>query len=105
MDDLQRDLKEQGLQVIAINLDEVAEDAEAFLAKYPTELTVAADADKQCAKNFDVKAMPSSYLVDHNGIIRHIHLGFRPGEAQALVAKTKHLLAEGSEAQEQGPLR
>jgi len=38
--------------------------------------------------------MPSSYLVDANGIIRHVHLGFRPEEAKNLQAIVEQLLAE-----------
>ena len=94
MNDLNRDLKESGLQVIGVNLDQAPEDAKAFLAKYPADFTVAADADEKCARGFDVKAMPSSYLVDRNGVIRHVHLGFRAGEAKELRVLAEQLLSE-----------
>jgi len=94
MNELEQDLKEQGLQVVAINLDESSEDAKAFLAKSPTQFLVAADSNEQCARSFDVKAMPSSYLIDRNGVIRHVQLGFRPGEAKELRTLAEQLLAE-----------
>ena len=94
LNEMNRDLKDKGLQVIGINLDEVPEDAKAFLAKHPASFTVMADANQQCAKDFDVKAMPSSYLVDRNGVIRYVHLGFRPGEAKEFRALAEQLLAE-----------
>ena len=94
MNDMERDLRDQGLQVIAINLDEVPEDADAFLAKNPAKFIVADDANEQCARSFDVKAMPSSYLIDRNGVIRHVHLGFRQGEGKELRDLAEHLLAE-----------
>ncbi|MGZ8163124.1 MAG: TlpA family protein disulfide reductase [Methylobacter sp.] len=94
MNDLHRDLKDSGLQVIGVNLDQAPEDAKTFLAKYPANFTVAADANEKCARDFDVKAMPSSYLVDRNGIIRKVHFGFRPGEAKELRALAEQLLAE-----------
>ena len=47
--------------------------------------------------NFDVKAMPASYLIDRNGVIRHVHLGFRPGEAKELKILAEQLLAEQAE--------
>ncbi len=90
---LDHDFKNQGLQVIGVNLDEVPEDAKAFLAKHPANFTVVADANQQCAKDFDVKAMPSAYLVDRNGIIRYVHLGFRPDEAKEFRALAEQLLA------------
>lgn len=97
LNELEQDLKDQGLQVIAINLDESSEDAKAFLAKTPAQFIVAADSHEQCARNFDVQAMPSSYLIDRNGIIRHIQLGFRSGEAKELRTLAEQLLAESPE--------
>ena len=94
LNDLDRDLKDSGLQVIGVNLDQAPEDAKAFLAQYPANFTVVADANGKCARDFDVKAMPSSYLVDRNGVIRHVHLGFRPGEAKELRDLAEQLLAE-----------
>ena len=94
MNALEHDLKDKGLQVIGVNLDQAPEDAKTFLAKYPANFTVAADANEKCAKDFDVKAMPSTYLIDRNGIIRHIHLGFRAGEAEELRVLAEQLLAE-----------
>ena len=94
LNELDRDLKDSGLQVIGVNLDQAPEDAKAFLAKYPANFTVVSDANEKCARNFDVKAMPSSYLVDRNGIIRHVHLGFRSGEVKELRVLAEQLLAE-----------
>jgi peroxiredoxin len=75
-------------------LDENLADAQEFLGKYPAQFTVAADAQQECAKTFDVKAMPSSYLVDRKGQVRHVHLGFKPGEAEELKQLVAKLLAE-----------
>ncbi|MFZ4701234.1 MAG: TlpA family protein disulfide reductase [Candidatus Methylumidiphilus sp.] len=94
LNELDHELKDGGLQVIGINLDEVPEDAKAFLARHPVNFAVVADANQQCAKDFGVKAMPSSYLIDRNGVIRQVHLGFRPEEAKEFRALAEQLLAE-----------
>ena len=85
-------LKDKGLQIIGVNLDENLEDAKGFLAKYPAEFTVMADISKDCAKSFDVKAMPSSYIIDKAGQIQHVHLGFKAGEADELKMMVEKLL-------------
>jgi peroxiredoxin len=97
MNELDRDLKDSGLQVIGVNMDQTPEDAKAFLTKYPANFTVLFDASEKCAKGFDVKAMPSSYLIDRNGVIRHVHMGFRPDEAKELRILAEQLLAEKPE--------
>ena len=94
MNELHQQLKDQGLQIVGVNLDENRDDAKAFLSKYPASFTVMADVSKQCAKDFGVQAMPSSYIIDRKGVVHHVHLGFRPGEAKELRDLVEKLLAE-----------
>jgi thiol-disulfide isomerase/thioredoxin len=94
LNEMHEQLKGQGLQIVGVNLDENADDAKTFLAKYPASFTVVADVSKQCAKDFEVKAMPSSYLIDRKGVVHHVHLGFKPGEAKELKLLVEKLLSE-----------
>lgn len=96
MNDLDHEFKTKGLHVLAVNLDENPADAQAFLVQHPTKFNVATDAEQQCAKAFSLKAMPSSYLIDRNGVIRHEHMGFRAGEAEQVKTLIKQLLAENA---------
>jgi thiol-disulfide isomerase/thioredoxin len=94
LNELNAEFHERGLEIVGINLDENPEEARNFLAEYPAHFSVATNVNNKCAKDFGVKAMPSSYIVDRHGIIRHLHLGFRPGEAQDLRKLVEQLLAE-----------
>ncbi len=91
---LHEQYKAQGLKIVGVNMDENTDDALGFLAKIPAKFVIATDRQAQCAQQFDVKAMPSSYLVDRKGMIRHIHLGFRPDEAGQIKDLVEKLLAE-----------
>lgn len=92
LNQLQQDYGEKGLQVLGVNLDEKVGDAEKFLSEHRAEFSIVADQTKQCAKDFDVIAMPSSYLIDRSGVVRYIHRGFRPGETEALRLIVEQLL-------------
>lgn len=94
MNELHQQLKAEGLQVVAVNLDENVDDAKAFLKNIPADFTVLADVSKQCAKDFDVKAMPSTYIIDKQGVVKHIHLGFKPGEAEEIKTIVEKLVTE-----------
>jgi thiol-disulfide isomerase/thioredoxin len=96
LNDLSNQLSNQGLQVVGINMDENPKDAKDFLAQYPANFTIASDNVGHCAESFGVKAMPSSYLIDRHGVVRHIHLGFRDGEAEQLQTLIQQLLAESA---------
>lgn len=96
MNQLQARYSAQGLKIIALNLDQKRSDADDFLQRMPAHFEVLFDADGQCAQSFDVQAMPSSYIIDHNGVIRHVHLGFRSGEADEIEQAIQELLAVDS---------
>jgi thiol-disulfide isomerase/thioredoxin len=92
MNKLHSELHGKGLEIIGVNLDEELAEAQAFLAKTPAKFTVLADAGGQCPQDFGVKAMPSSYLIDRQGVVRHVHLGFKPTEAEQLRKQVEALL-------------
>jgi thiol-disulfide isomerase/thioredoxin len=94
LNQLTHEFGEKGLHIVGVNLDEKVDDAVAFLGHHPSQFTIANHGGEQCAKNFDVQAMPTSYLVDKHGVIRHIHQGFREGEMEELKVQIAQLLAE-----------
>jgi thiol-disulfide isomerase/thioredoxin len=94
MNKMQGDLQAKGLEIVGVNLDEEPTEAKAFLEKTPAKFAVMADASGQCPQEFGVKAMPSSYLIDRKGVIRHVHLGFKPSEASQLREQVNSLLDE-----------
>ena len=94
MNRLQSDLKGKGLEVVAINLDENLDDARQFLTRVPARFTVVRDSQQTCAQDFGVKAMPSSYLIGRDGVVKAVHLGFKPGEAAEFRREVEALLAQ-----------
>ena len=94
MNHFKQSLQDRGLQIVAVNLDENRDDATEFLGQYPAEFSVASDAGQQCAQAVAVAGMPSSYLVDRQGVVRYKHQGFRSEDAGLLQATVEKLLAE-----------
>ena len=84
----------RGLNIVAINVDVKMTDAERFLATMPAKFTVAFDAKGVTPKQFDVKAMPTSYLIDENGKVLHVHAGFRDADRAVLEAAIDNALAQ-----------
>lgn len=84
MNVLHRDYGARGLKVLAVNMDENSQDARDFLRDHPVEFQIAADSEAQCAEAFQVKAMPSSYVIDRDGTIVLRHSGFHTGDEARL---------------------
>ena len=96
LDDLYRRNKARGLAVVGVNKDAKPADAQRFLAKVPVTFALVQDGGDAAARGFDVKAMPSGYLVDRKGIVRHVHRGFTAETAAALEREIESLLKEPS---------
>ena len=65
-----------GLEVLAVNVDEERRDAEAFLKERPHEMPVFFDPGGRAPAAFRVDGMPTSYLLDRQGRIRFQHVGY-----------------------------
>ena len=85
----------QGFKVIAINVDSDRELARHFLKENTADFTIGYDAEGQLASAFKVQGMPSSFLIDRNGVIRHAHVGFREKEIALMEEQIQSLIREG----------
>ena len=96
LDSLYRKYQAQGLRVVGVNKDVAKADAERFLQRVPVSFPLVADPNDAVARAFDVQAMPSGYLVDRKGVVRHVHRGFTAGTAATLNSEIESLLKDGS---------
>ena len=78
LDSLHQEFRDAGLEVVAINVDEDAKDAYAFLAGKSPAMTILFDPRGRSPEAFKVEGMPSSFLIDRDGNIRFRHQGFTP---------------------------
>ncbi|MEO8361161.1 MAG: TlpA disulfide reductase family protein [Vicinamibacteria bacterium] len=96
LDALQEEFQGEGLQVLAINVDENAKDAHAFLAGRTPSLTVLFDSKGKSPLDFKVEGMPSSFLIDREGNLRFQHMGFNAKSKAEFRQQISLLLKEGS---------
>lgn len=94
MNKMHKKYAEQGLVVIAINLDEDAHNAEKFLAAVPAPFPIVYDPEGSIAQQYELVGMPSSYIIDKAGEIRVSHQGFFTAKASNYENEIKQLLAE-----------
>ena len=77
MNDMHDKYGEKDLVVVAVNLDNDPHSAQEFLTEFPPRFKIHYDSNKSLAREFDVVAMPSSYLLDREGNIVNKHFGFK----------------------------
>ncbi len=93
MNELQTKYKAQGLEVVAVNLDAKRDDADKFLAQMPAQFSIAFDTKGDSAKRFEVKGMPSSYLIGRDGKVLAAHSGFKDEDRKDLESRIANALA------------
>lgn len=94
MNSLTRQYSGRDFAVVTINVDRSRAQADAFLRKMGGNLPVIYDTSGALAKQYKVKDMPTSLLIDRTGRIRFTHTGFHPKELAAYKAHIDQLINE-----------
>lgn len=92
MNDMYSRYDSKDFTIIAINLDSSRKDAAKFLEKVPASFNIAYDPEGTVADKYDLKAMPTSYLIDKNGQLVFTHKGYREGDTNKIENKIRKLL-------------
>jgi len=81
--------------LVAVNQGEGKKVITQFLKnKKLTDLSVAMDKNQKIGKDYKVKGIPKTVVIDQEGVIRHVHVGFSSGMGERLKSEIKALLAE-----------
>lgn len=91
--DLYKEYRDQGLEIVAINVDNPIEDGLDFLLDTPLDFLIPADPDGETAELFGVIGMPSSYLISPDGEVKLVHMGFRNGDIELIESEIQKALA------------
>ena len=95
MEKLYQNYKDEGFQIVAVSVDQKANQMQRFLDKQKPSFATPHDAGQQLVKAAEISVMPSSFLVDRKGVIRFVHEGWHGKEsAENLTHQIQALLAE-----------
>jgi thiol-disulfide isomerase/thioredoxin len=85
LDDIARRVKGQGIEILAVSVDQQRANVDKFLRGHGRwALTVAHDPDGLIAERLQPDKMPTSYIVDRSGIVRYVNAGFVPEDAPTI---------------------
>jgi peroxiredoxin len=96
LQDLYASHSPKGFRVIGISEDEPEDKGKiaSFAADRGAKFTIAWDEDKSIARSYKPETMPSSFLIDKNGVVRFAHVGYRHGEETILEKEIQELLGK-----------
>lgn len=81
--------------IISVNLDSDPNRAIDFLSSYPVSFPVVSDPSAVSASRYGVTSLPTSVFIDREGMVVHVHQGFRSSDIISIEEQLATLIAAG----------
>lgn len=94
LDRLHQRYVDTGFSVLGINVEGEEAPARALIDKIPVTFPVLIDEGQLVSELYRLEAMPSTVVLDRDGIVRYIHRGYKPGDEAKYVEVVRELIRE-----------
>lgn len=94
LDELYSRYERVGFNLLGVNIDDDSRRAMQMIEELGVNFPVLFDARKEVSKLYEVEAMPVTVLVDREGNVRYVHLGYKPGYEDKYLDQVRSLLRE-----------
>ena len=94
LDRLHHRYVDTGFAVLGINVEGEVKPAQEIVDKTKVTFPVLIDEDQKVSEMYNLEAMPSTVVVDRDGVVRYIHRGYKPGDEAKYVEIVKALIRE-----------
>ena len=94
MRDIYKELKEKGLEIVAINEDDPrnVSKVKPMASSHRWDFIILLDTNKDVKRLYHVSAYPTTFVLDHDGNVKYRHLGYTPGSEKELKEEIEGLL-------------
>ncbi len=91
---LSEEFKDQPVAIIGVNRDKPGDESKVQRTIERKQLTFhqAMDAKGDIAKTYKISAIPALIIIDKDGVVRAVHVGYGPGEEKVLAEQINALL-------------
>lgn len=79
--DVVKRYRDKGVVLLAINTGEEPKDVKAFVKERKLKMNVLLDTKQDTADEYSVEAIPKTFVIDEEGLVRAVHQGFDGAEA------------------------
>jgi peroxiredoxin len=95
MEVLYQHFKDQGLEFLAVDIQEEKSDVAAFMEKYGLNFPTAIDASGDISSKYGIRSIPTTFIIDRQGIILAAAVGGRNWDTPEMFAAFETLLKNG----------
>ncbi|NJN53243.1 MAG: TlpA family protein disulfide reductase, partial [Gammaproteobacteria bacterium] len=94
LDRIHQRYSDAGFAVLGVNVEGQVGPAKETADNTGVTFPVLIDENQRVSEVYDLEAMPSSVLVDRDGVVRYIHRGYKPGDEAKYLEVVKQLISE-----------
>lgn len=95
LEELRSEFPGDDFQVLAVNVDEDPDKARRFLSRVSVQYPSATDPAGRIPEIFGIETMPTSFIIDRQGVVRHVQKGFRESELDSIRSRIRELVEPG----------
>ena len=92
MENLYRELKDEGFVILAVDLGEEKAVVRDFVEEYGLTFPVVLDEDRKAGRAYGIQSIPTTYIVDRQGFILGRSLGARHWDREEYTALFREIL-------------
>ncbi len=86
--------QDAGFAVLGVNVEGEERPARTLAQQTGVTFPILIDVGQQVSERYDLGAMPSSVVVDRDGKVRYVHLGYKPGDEAKYLEVIQRLIRE-----------
>jgi peroxiredoxin len=94
LEKLNQKYRDLGFVMLGINVEADTSGMQKYLKDVPVTFPILMDGNNSVAKLYGVDGMPNTVIVDRNGVVRHVHRGYKPGYEAKYEEQIKQLVME-----------
>ncbi len=94
LDRIHKRYQDAGFAVLSVNVEGDPIPARALAQETGVSFPVLIDSGQKISELYELEAMPSSVLIDRDGVVRYIHRGYQPGDEAQYLKVVKQLIKE-----------
>jgi len=86
--------KHVGLEILGVNIDKTSAEAKKMSSALAISFPVLLDPSGKVSDLYQIRSMPTTYVIGKDGMVRHVHWGFGPDEPARYEREIRSLLKE-----------
>ena len=94
LDDIYKQYKDMGFVLLGVNVEPDSQNASGWLSKTPVSYPILSDPKSAVSQLYQVQAMPTTVIIDRQGVVRYVHNGYLPGDENQYMNSIRTLIVQ-----------